>query len=113
MARAVFERRHSATILVVETMQVDARSHNKVADLLEVQGVVGTLVGLASSVDMFTVAYPPRQWKGSVSKMVTKRRVLDDLLLEERNAIHPRATHDTFDAIGIGLYHLNQIKERR
>ena len=107
MGAKVFGYRNNAETLIIETMQVDARTNNKVGDLLEVQGVAGVLIGIASSLNMKVEAFTPRQWKGSVPKAVTKRRVLEDLLLEERNAIHPRATHDAFDAIGIGLYYLN------
>jgi len=113
MAKSALKDCGGPQTLVIESMQVDNRTGNKVSDLLEVQGVAGVIVGLATAAGMNVFGYTPRQWKGSVSKSIMKRRLLDsDLLIEEKNAIHGRATHDAFDAIGIGLYHLNNLREK-
>ena len=97
--------------LAIEQMQVDTRTRGKERDLLEVCGVVGVLVGIATARGIPVHGYKPRAWKGNAPKQVTKNRSLDALSPQELKNIHPRATHDAFDAIGIAQFHLEQLKK--
>lgn len=111
MARNTLKYRTSHDLLVIETMQVDARTRGKEKDLLEVQGVVGAIVGYALGMGMTVISYTPRQWKGSLPKNVMHARFKQGVLSKkELGSIHSKATHDALDAIGIGLHYFNRLK---
>ena len=108
MAKAIdFE---NVGALVIEQMQVDTRTRGKERDLLEVCGVVGVLIGVATAARIPVHAYKPRTWKGNTPKTVTQARALDALTKEEKARINPNATHDTYDAIALGQFHMERNK---
>ena len=94
--------------LAIEKMQVDKRTRGKVADLFEVTGVVGACSMVASSYGATVTAYNPRDWKGQLPKRVSHNRIKATLTEKEKKLIHPKATHDAYDAIGIGLFYLER-----
>ena len=50
----------------------------------------------------------PSDWKGQLPKRVSRDRTRAKLAWGERTAVDPHATHDAWDAISIGLYHLGR-----
>lgn len=54
------------------------------------------------------VEYTAHAWKGNVPKTVTEGRILRELTHDEARGIVPR-TKETFDAIGIGLFHIGRL----
>tara|TARA_Y100000310_G_scaffold343744_1_gene452814 strand:+ start:4197 stop:4541 length:345 start_codon:yes stop_codon:yes gene_type:complete len=87
-------------VVVLEVMQVDKRSRGKEKDLFALSGVVGAIAMRFPQAEI--VAYTPVQWKGSVPKHVMQDRLSKRLTPTELEAIASRATHDAWDAIGIG-----------
>lgn len=62
-----------------------------------------------------TTFYRPADWKGQLPKKVTQGRIDRALLGEELDALqaalarHKKAlAHDIYDAVGVGLHHLNR-----
>ncbi len=53
----------------------------------------------------------PAQWKGQVPKKIMNARVLSRLSPQERLRIEDSGskTHNTIDAVGIGLYRLGRL----
>lgn len=51
----------------------------------------------------------PRAWKGNVPKIVCAQRVVAALGLHEALALLDRG-EDTYDAVGVGLFHLGRVK---
>lgn len=47
----------------------------------------------------------PHEWKGSMPKSVTKARALRVLTEAELGVIDPKASHDAWDAIAMGLWY--------
>ena len=107
MVDAVYSSIVAADLIVIETMQNDGRV---ITDALDVQIVAGMILGRAPC---DVVTYTPRQWKGQTPKAVTMARIKKDLTPAELDRIDKKATHDAYDAIGIGLYHLNKSKIKR
>jgi hypothetical protein len=91
------------TVLVMERMQVDGRTRGREKGLLELSGVVGALSLRFGEVEV--VSYTPNQWKGNLPKTTMQARLQSKLLPEELAVVCPRATHDAWDAIGIGAYY--------
>ena len=56
-----------------------------------------------------SVEYLPSDWKKTVPKPVMKKRIEKRLRGDEPSRIAKRATHDVFDAIGIGLKYLRRL----
>ncbi len=60
--------------------------------------------------------YKPREWKGQVSKEVTKNRLKAKLTVNEQaNIVLPKEyweQHNVWDAVGVGLKHLEKTKRR-
>jgi Holliday junction resolvasome RuvABC endonuclease subunit len=98
-------------VVAIETMQVDGRTRGKEKGILELSGVVGVLT--ARFWDSEVAAYTPRQWKGNVPKEVMRARLRSRLTPAEMSRIDSRATHDAWDAIGIGAYYFRQQGESR
>jgi hypothetical protein len=82
-------------------------------NMMELQGVVGAISGLFY--EWPPVAYFPEQWKGTIKKEVMTQRILNRLTPEELLVIGPlnSKSHNTIDAVGIGLYHLGRLKHER
>jgi len=90
--------------LVIERMQVDARTLGKTRALLELSGVVGAISYRFRTSEI--VSPTPREWKGSIPKDVMKARLKETLSPRELETVRKGATHDTWDAIGLGLWYL-------
>ena len=101
MVDAVYSTIMAPDLLVIETMQSDGRV---ITDALDVQLVAGMIIGRSSCA---VITYTPRQWKGQVPKSATIARIKQDLTPAELRQIDKKATHDAFDAIGIGRYYFS------
>lgn len=106
---------YTADTLVLEIPQVYRLrfSGGDPADLLELAGVDGAVVGVMYERAGKLVGYLPRQWKGQTPKPVHNQRVMAALSTEERETVEPCAkhlVHNVVDAIGLGLFHLGRIK---
>lgn len=81
------------------------------ADLIEVAGVAGAVVGALFERAGSVVGYEPYQWKGTVPKDIHNKRVLTRLSEAEHallDDIPAGLVHNTIDAIGIGLVFLKR-----
>lgn len=101
MVDAVFSVIVAPDVLVIETMQNDGRI---ITDALDVQIICGWIIGRASCE---VITYTPRVWKGQAPKAATIARIKRDLSPAELDSIDPKATHDAFDAIGIGRFYFS------
>ena len=101
MVEAVYSVVVAPDVLVIETMQNDGRV---ITDALDVQLVAGMIIGRAPCE---VITYTPRQWKGQTPKAATIARIKRDLTLAELDSIDGKATHDAYDAIGIGRYYFS------
>jgi hypothetical protein len=110
MALAV-EVEEPLSALAVEVMQADGRTRGKERALFSVSGVVGSLATRFSPAPVS--AYTPREWKGSVPKDVMQRRLAAKLTAAELSRVCARATHDAWDAIGIGARHMGGVSRWR
>ena len=108
-------------VVVVEVMQVyptgsRPRRFIDPADILEVQGVAGAVIGWAPA-GAVSFGYLPRDWKGAVQQGVYAKRV--DAYLKLRGwdgaclpcPVHRR--HDMLHGVGVGLHHLGLIRAGR
>ena len=92
--------------LVVEQMQVYRDKKTGADDLLELTGVLGSIAWRFSGAEKH--GYKPAEWKGQVPKKVMRERLKQRLTKEELNNIQKGATHDAWDAIGIGAYYFRE-----
>lgn len=84
-------------------------------DLLHLTGVLGAVaMAMPNAVSDWT-PYAPREWKGQVPKAVDHARTVSVLSRLERDLLNdslkgiPRSlSHNTLDAVGIGLHHLER-----
>lgn len=79
-------------------------------DLLDLAGVLGCVV---TQFSMAEVAwFFPATWKGQVPKEIMNKRVKERLSMgEARKIVHKGALdHNTYDAIGIGMYYLGRLE---
>jgi hypothetical protein len=115
MAKAVLARLLNLPkpdVLVVEVPQVYSWRGQKgdQADLIELAGVDGALVG---TIEHKTgISYLPRQWKGQVPKEVMNARVEAKLSEVEKGRIEacaPSLRHNVLDGVGIGLKYLGRL----
>jgi len=88
-------------VLIIETMQNDGRV---ITDALDVQIICGMIIGRAQCE---VITYTPRVWKGQTPKAATIARIKRDLSPQELLTISPKATHDAYDAIGIGRFYFS------
>lgn len=94
---------------VCEIPQVYRQSKGDPNDLIEISGVAAA-VGALFPCDTVS-GYKPREWKGQIKKELHHPRIIAQLSPEEMTRIaEPRKTllHNVYDAIGIGLYHLDR-----
>tara|TARA_R110000824_G_scaffold62236_3_gene164936 strand:- start:266 stop:706 length:441 start_codon:yes stop_codon:yes gene_type:complete len=101
MVDAVYSSIMAPELLIIETMQNDGRV---ITDALDVQLVAGIIIGRAACT---VITYTPRVWKGQVPKSATMARIKRDLTPEELARIDDKATHDAYDAIGIGRFYFS------
>ncbi len=114
-ARAVVSRAPSdeaVTLVVVETMKVYTHGSADPADLLELQGIAGTIGGMIVARGGESEGLDARTWKGQVPREITGNRVAKKILDREWwpfVQVPPRKTHlnDAMHAVGIGLYVLS------
>lgn len=91
--------------IVAEIQQYrHANERARVENLMWLQSVcVGALSNWKRG---FTFGYYPSQWKGSAPKHIINKRVKDKARVKTNNP-------DILDAIGVGLYHYERIKDGR
>lgn len=95
--------------LGIEEMQMDSRTRGRsIHDTMQVQGVVGALAARLSPLPRCAAlrSLTPTTWKGNMPKTVMTNRLKAILTPAERAVIDDRATHDAWDAIGIGTFML-------
>jgi hypothetical protein len=94
-------------VLVSEMVQIYARNRRANPEgLLQLSGVIGALAWRFRDAELY--CYRPREWKGQIPKPVMQERLQKALSREELSRVERRATHDTWDAIGIGVFHLRK-----
>jgi hypothetical protein len=52
--------------------------------------------------------YRPAEWKGQVPKHISRKRLEARLTDKEKDKVAKNATHDAWDAIGIGAYYFRK-----
>lgn len=96
--------------LVIEFPQVyPGYRENDNNDLLQLAAVVGAV---SSYAHQDVTVYRPRQWKRQVPKKVMVERIQGRLSEEETKLVSqhaPSLMHNVWDAIGIGLYHVDRL----
>jgi len=103
--------KHRSDELAIELPQVYTRGLSKgdPNDLIQLAVIVGMI---ADSHPMVSI-YLPRQWKGQTPKDVMTRRIKGKLTDEELACIvlptQRSLQHNVWDAIGIGLHHLERL----
>ena len=83
-------------------------------DLLPLAAINGGV--LASFPQAEATFYQPREWKAQMSKELCRERVEICMSDAEKAMVIPRGKtydHNTYDAIGIGLFHLGRFKPRK
>lgn len=118
---------------VSESMVVRDPKHQKgrQEDIMEVQGVVGTTLGLFSAQGVHVESFKPEQWKGQTTKEVTVNRLTtlpypagltdEEWELVEGMKGDPRkysfkATdplHNVLDAVALGVWYLRKKGVRK
>ena len=96
-------------VLVVEQQIIAYGRTKNPADMLEVNGVAGALVGAITAGEYH--GYLPSSWKGSTKKEVFTARIEAQITVVERAVIEPcpaSLKHNLLDAIGLGKYHLSR-----
>jgi hypothetical protein len=94
-------------VLVSEMAQIYARNRRTNPEgLLQITGVIGALAWRFRDAELY--CYRPREWKGQIPKGVMQARLESALSREELGRVEKGATHDTWDAIGIGVFHLRK-----
>lgn len=115
MAKAVRATYRSVDMLCLEIMHHrQANSRGDGADLLEVNGVAGALVGLFA--DAKLSFYYPHEWTQLKKEVMWKSRVEPRLTAKEKAAIKLPAkskAHNVKDAIGILLKRLGRLEPKR
>lgn len=113
MSRAIFGRFPYAKSVAAERMQIYAeRSEKDPNDLIPLAGISGAVASLVGA----GVWYKPFAWKGNIPKGEEfTRRVLSRLSITERSTVEDAGhlSHNVYDAIGIGLFHLGRFAKKR
>ena len=100
--------------VVIERPQIYVQSRQKgdANDLITLALFCGRVTGLFSGWTDQVVEYRPHEWKKQVPKNIMMDRIIRRLSDEEFDRIQlPKAKslyHNIFDAIGIGLHHLQR-----
>jgi hypothetical protein len=108
-------------VIVIERPQVYVHSRAKgdPNDLITLALAAGAIVGELRRLrpGAMVVEYRPAEWKGQVPKNVMVKRTKRSLGEEELDRVQiPKArslTHNVWDAVGIGLYHLRSRRGQR
>lgn len=95
-------------VVVLEGQVVYPRSKVDPNDILQVAGVAGGLASVAVARGATVVQYDPAAWKGQAPKEVIAARSRARLTACELASVRKGATLDAWDAIGIGLHHLQR-----
>lgn len=106
-----FAQDRSELAIELPQVYVASRSKGDPNDLIN----LATLVGyLCASFKTFSL-YRPHAWKGQVPKIVMQARImkrLDDREKANVDLVPISTSHNTVDAVGIGLHHLGRLKDR-
>lgn len=104
----------NVSAVVIEKMQIyDSTPLAHANDCITVALMAGRVTGLFSGwVGDHTFEYYPNQWKGQVPKKIMIGRIKRQLTTSETNRVQNGASHDVWDAIGIGLHHLRSKRGR-
>ncbi len=94
------------SVLVCEQMQVYRDKTANADDLLELTGVLGALAWRFKGAKI--KGYRPAEWKGQVPKHISRKRLQSRLTDKEKCNVASNATHDAWDAIGIGAYYFRK-----
>ena len=102
--------------LAIELPQVYTVSKSKgdPNDLINLAVVVGAFLERWSTRGRQHV-YSPGRWKGQVPKLIMVERIQKRLRPDETASVDLPAkslAHNVWDAVGIGLYHLDRLKDR-
>lgn len=95
-------------VAVIEGQVVYPHTKADPNDILQVSGVAGGLAALAVFHGLDVVHYDPAAWKGQAPKKVIAERSRSRLSAEEISRVRKGSTLDTWDAIGLGLFHLKR-----
>jgi|TARA_R100001086_G_scaffold238196_1_gene162791 Holliday junction resolvasome RuvABC endonuclease subunit len=94
------------SVLVCEQMQVYRDKTTNADDLLELTGVLGALTWRFKGAKL--QGYKPAEWKKQTPKRVVHARLKSRLSDGELKCVQPKATHDAWDAIGIGAFYFRK-----
>lgn len=90
------------------------KKHPRPMDIVDLAFAAGTVKGMVRAHWPYCAVteYQPVRWKGNVPKPIMIRRIRAALSADELTRIHRIGSkdHNTFDAIGIGLYALGRLK---
>lgn len=105
-----FRQAYDADVAVEIPRVYPGVRENDPNDLLQLAGVVGAIVGHIYPLSVRH--YYPADWKGQVPKAVMTSRIVERVTQEEHSRVNSvgRLDHNTWDAVGIGLFHLGRMK---
>lgn len=113
IAKCALEWIQPDTTLVVEYPVQYERSGGARDDISELTGVCGAIVGALTWCHGGIGIYTPRpaDWKGQTPKVVHQKRIWSKLSDDEacRVVDDGAMTHNTVDAVGIGLWYLGRL----
>lgn len=95
--------------LAIEIPQVYARGRVDPNDLIALAFSAGRLAGM---IGCPVTEYTPATWKKQVPKEIMVKRIQRELTDAEtaRVELAGALSHNIFDAVGVGLYHLKRIR---
>lgn len=94
-------------VVVCEMVQIYAKNRRANPEgLLQLSGVIGAMAWRFRDAELY--CYRPREWKGQIPKDVMRSRLHAALSEEEISRVEKGATHDAWDAIGLGVFHLRK-----
>jgi hypothetical protein len=96
--------------VLIEEPTIYPHSKADPANIMALQLKVGQLKQLFESRGYHVELVQPRTWKGQVPKEIHHRRVRAALTPAELARIPKSHTHDTLDAIGLGLWRTGRMK---
>jgi hypothetical protein len=94
--------------VIIEEPTIYPHSKADPANIMALQLKVGDLRGFFSRRGYTVELVQPRTWKGQVPKDIHAGRTLRKLSAAERVRIPTKHTHDTLDAVGLGLWRIGR-----
>jgi hypothetical protein len=95
-------------LVIIEEPTIYPHSKTNPAHIMALQLKVGDLRGRFTRMGYVVELVQPRSWKGQVPKEIHAGRTLKKLSAEERMRIPTKHTHDTLDAVGLGLWRIGR-----